>query len=78
MKRVQALQAALKFSTSYDDIRNNHKMIIDETQYLDEQRKIVDALRRANQAMCTHINKVNYADARDGGGWDCPDCGAAQ
>lgn len=35
----------------------------------------IDGLAKANQEMCEHENRTNYADPREPG-WNCPDCGA--
>jgi hypothetical protein len=75
--RIKNLQAQLSLSTSLDDVRANRTLIDAELEYQKSQVKIVEALRRANQELCTHPNKQSYSDPRDSG-WDCPDCGASR
>jgi hypothetical protein len=74
-ERVRRLQASLNLTTSIDAIHENRALIDAELTYIKEQLKAVEALARANQAMCTHPNAKSYADPRYSG-FDCPDCGA--
>lgn len=75
--RIKALQAQLNLSTSHDDIVANRTLIDAELTYAKAQVKIVEALARANQELCTHPNRKSYSDPRDSG-WDCPTCGASR
>jgi hypothetical protein len=54
-------------------IRGNRDRLRAVLVEVDAERRGLQALMRANQAMCDHPNRRN--DPRDG--WDCPDCDAS-
>ena len=75
LDQVAELQKQLRFSADIEDIRTNRQRIKNVRDAVQAQLKVIDALAAANRALCTHPNKKTYYDPRDGGGWDCSDCG---
>lgn len=68
----------LKLSAAPDDIRHNESVLDAARQELMVHVKVLESLTAANRVMCQHKDKESYCDARDGGGWDCPDCGESR
>lgn len=72
---INELQRSITLSTDSKVIAENREKLRQAREAVKAQIAMVDALAKANQAICRHPRERSYSDYGGGSSTMCPDCG---